>query len=44
MENRQHRGSGPEFGPGIKFAVERGWLDLHESAGCSRQPTAGRSR
>jgi hypothetical protein len=28
---RQHRGSGPEFGAGIKFAVERGWLELHES-------------
>jgi hypothetical protein len=28
---RQRRGSGPEFGAGIKFAVERGWLELHES-------------
>lgn len=27
----QHRGSGPEFGAGIKMAVERGWLELHES-------------
>ncbi|WP_458146609.1 hypothetical protein [Bradyrhizobium sp. UFLA05-109] len=23
--------SGPEIGAGIKFAVERGWLELHES-------------
>jgi len=28
---RQHRGSGLEFGAGIKFAIERGWLELHES-------------
>jgi hypothetical protein len=25
------KASGEEFGAGIKFAVERGWLDLHES-------------
>ena len=25
------KASGAEFGAGIKFAVERGWLDLHES-------------
>jgi hypothetical protein len=25
------KGSGPEFGAGIKLAVERGWLELHES-------------
>ena len=24
-------GSGPEFGAGIKCAIENGWLDLHES-------------
>ncbi|MDA9510935.1 hypothetical protein XI09_41030 [Bradyrhizobium sp. CCBAU 11386] len=24
-------GSGPEFGAGIKWAIEKGWLDLHES-------------
>lgn len=23
--------SGPEFGAGIRFAIERGWLELHES-------------
>jgi len=28
---RQHKGTGDEFGAGIKFAVERGWLELHES-------------
>ncbi|MET3308128.1 hypothetical protein [Bradyrhizobium diazoefficiens] len=25
------KGSGPEFGAGIEYAVERGWLELHES-------------
>jgi len=25
------KASGPEFGAGIKAAVERGWLELHES-------------
>ncbi len=25
------KASGPEFGAGIRYAVERGWLDLHES-------------
>ena len=25
------KASGEEFGAGIKYAVERGWLDLHES-------------
>jgi hypothetical protein len=28
---RQHGGSGPEFGAGIRTAAERGWLELHES-------------
>ena len=23
--------SGPEFGAGINYAIEKGWLDLHES-------------
>ena len=23
--------SGPEFGAGIKYAVDQGWLELHES-------------
>lgn len=25
------RGNGPEFGAGIKHAIENGWLELHES-------------
>ncbi|WP_371930094.1 hypothetical protein [Bradyrhizobium sp. CCGUVB1N3] len=25
------KASGEEFGAGIKHAIERGWLDLHES-------------
>lgn len=25
------RGSGPEFGAGIKHAIDQGWLELHES-------------
>jgi hypothetical protein len=25
------KGSGTEFGAGIKYAVEHGWLELHES-------------
>ena len=25
------KGSGSEFGAGIKYAVEQGWLELHES-------------
>lgn len=25
------KGTGPEFGAGIRFAIERGWLELHES-------------
>ncbi|MCK1301262.1 hypothetical protein IVB33_25510 [Bradyrhizobium sp. 24] len=25
------KGSGPEFGAGIKCAIEKGWLELHES-------------
>ncbi|WP_347343400.1 hypothetical protein [Bradyrhizobium japonicum] len=25
------KGTGPEFGAGIRYAIEKGWLDLHES-------------
>jgi hypothetical protein len=25
------KATGPEFGTGIKYAIEKGWLDLHES-------------
>ncbi len=31
MSNDGCNGSGTEFGAGIKFAIEKGWLDLHES-------------
>jgi hypothetical protein len=24
-------GSGPEFGAGIKCAIQQGWLELHEA-------------
>ncbi|WFU76938.1 hypothetical protein QA642_13315 [Bradyrhizobium sp. CB2312] len=25
------KASGPEFGAGIKYPIEQGWLELHES-------------
>ncbi|MBR1325715.1 hypothetical protein [Bradyrhizobium ottawaense] len=25
------KATGPEFGAGIKYAIEHGWLELHES-------------
>jgi hypothetical protein len=25
------KATGPEFGAGIKYAIEKGWLELHES-------------
>lgn len=30
------KASGSEFSAGIKFAVQRGWLDLYESGTCVR--------
>ncbi|UQE03696.1 hypothetical protein [Bradyrhizobium japonicum] len=27
----KHSGKGSEFGAGIKYAVDKGWLELHES-------------
>ncbi|MBR0747400.1 hypothetical protein JQ582_26035 [Bradyrhizobium japonicum] len=27
----QFKATGPEFGAGIKYAIEKGWLELHES-------------
>ncbi|MBW7968134.1 hypothetical protein [Bradyrhizobium sp. BR 10289] len=27
----EHKAKGSEFAAGIRFAVERGWLELHES-------------
>lgn len=35
------KGSGPEFGAGIKYAIEKGWLDLHESGTYVKLLTAG---
>nr|WP_027533619.1 hypothetical protein [Bradyrhizobium sp. WSM3983] len=35
------RGSGPEFGAGIKHAIDQGWLDLHESGTYVRLLSAG---
>lgn len=32
---------GSEFGAGLRFAVERGWLELHESGTYVRLKTAG---
>ncbi|WP_347341040.1 hypothetical protein [Bradyrhizobium hipponense] len=29
-------GSGSEFGAGLRYAIEKGWLDLHESGTCVR--------
>jgi hypothetical protein len=34
-------GSGPEFGAGIKCAIEKGWLELHESGTYVRLLTLG---
>ncbi|WP_018460232.1 hypothetical protein [Bradyrhizobium sp. WSM4349] len=34
-------GSGAEFGAGIGYAVEKGWLDLHESGTYVRLLTPG---
>jgi hypothetical protein len=36
------KGSGPEFGAGIRYAVEQGWLDLHESGTYVRLLTPGK--
>jgi len=30
------KGSASEFGAGLKFAIERGWLELHESGTYAR--------
>ncbi|OKO69020.1 hypothetical protein [Bradyrhizobium sp. AS23.2] len=36
------KASGPEFGAGIQHAVERGWLELHESGTYVRLPSENR--
>ena len=33
--------SGPEFGAGIRYAIEKGWLELHESGTYVRLLTPG---
>jgi hypothetical protein len=35
------KGSGTEFGAGIRYAVEKGWLELHESGTYVRLLTPG---
>jgi hypothetical protein len=35
------KGSGTEFGAGIRYAVAKGWLDLHESGTYVRLLTPG---
>jgi hypothetical protein len=37
----QLKASGSEFGAGIKYAVEKGWLELHESGTYVRLLTPG---
>ncbi|MBR0962233.1 hypothetical protein [Bradyrhizobium japonicum] len=37
----EHKAKGSEFGAGIRFAVERGWLELHESGTYVRLKAAG---
>ncbi|MET4206867.1 hypothetical protein [Bradyrhizobium sp. LA2.1] len=36
-----HKAKGSEFGAGITFAVERGWLELHKSGTYVRLKPAG---
>ncbi|MDA9488739.1 hypothetical protein XI08_05820 [Bradyrhizobium sp. CCBAU 11361] len=31
LSKNGYKGTGAEFGAGIRYAVEKGWLDLHES-------------
>lgn len=37
----EHKAKGSEFGAGLRFAVERGWLELHESGTFVRLKAAG---
>ncbi|OKO87558.1 hypothetical protein AC629_13455 [Bradyrhizobium sp. NAS80.1] len=32
------KATGPEFGAGLRYAVEHGWLELHESGTYVRMP------
>ena len=38
------KASGPEFGAGLRYAIERGWLELHESGTYLRLLSAGDHR
>lgn len=38
------KGTGPEFDAGLKFAIERGWLELHESGTYVRLLTPSEDR
>ncbi|SFJ69100.1 hypothetical protein [Bradyrhizobium sp. Gha] len=31
LEERARKTTGPEFGAGIRYAIEQGWLERHES-------------
>lgn len=35
------KATGPEFGAGVKYAVAKGWLELHESGTYVRLLTSG---
>lgn len=37
------KGCGTEFGAGIKYAVQQGWLELHESGTYVRLLTPGKN-
>jgi hypothetical protein len=37
------KGNGAEFGAGIKYAVQQGWLELHESGTYVRLLTPGKN-
>ena len=38
------KASGPEFGAGLRYAIDRGWLELHESGTYLRLLSAGDHR
>lgn len=38
------KASGPEFGAGLRYAIEQGWLELHESGTFVRLMTPGKDR
>ena len=40
----EHKAKGSEFGAGIAFAVEQGWMELHESGTYVRLLDTGQNR